>query len=639
MGTTYITRKQLAQPAGVSNPVSTSVSGGTVNFATLGDSRLALLNLAQASTCNSITWNGNGSSVSGQALFGFSSTPNWRVGQRFRFVGTTADASTALNGVYTVTQVVTTTSYAVACNASITPGAAAAFGTITNLDWLSDAGWAFWAESLSGQRLKFIYNGGRGGDSAAQASSRVNEITSRTDVNYCFIDVGINDYNTASAAAGGASSAGTITSTTAGVATYIQNICTQLLSANIIPVLLTMYGVSSNFTNAADIMKYVTQHNILLQNIAGSNSRIMIIDQASATTDPTSGYLLGGTQPNTWTPDGLHPARMIGRSVGQLVVDSFGGAKKFPSILTKGLFDNARNSSSNYNVIQNAPWVNSGGTVTAGTAGTNIGTAAQGWYTSRTVSTGIAATFTNGSPNVVITAHGLAVNGQILFLTSGTLPTNFSPSTRYYVVSVVDANTVTLSATQGGVAITAGSVGSGTHTSYRAMVSSVAARTLAADGDAIGYNQVIEYTSQGSSDILEARINIGNDSNYYTLITAGTYELRGAIQFSNVSGSNLKAPQIQSYLSFTDAISSTSYNSLDQLYHAATADSLNMDTTAAGNVASTDCSLILCSKPWTYATNPTGQFSIGIRFQFPFSAAGTTVTIKLGRWGLHRTAT
>jgi hypothetical protein len=82
------------------------------------------------------------------------------------------------------------------------------------------------------------------------------------------------------------------------------------------------------------------------------------------------------------------------------------------------------------------------------------------------------ATFANGSTSIGMTAHGRSVNDPIKLFTSGTLPTNFTAGTHglvtagtvYYVKSVIDANTVTLSATPGGAAISAGSAGSGTQT-------------------------------------------------------------------------------------------------------------------------------------------------------------------------------
>lgn len=82
------------------------------------------------------------------------------------------------------------------------------------------------------------------------------------------------------------------------------------------------------------------------------------------------------------------------------------------------------------------------------------------------------ATFTNGSQNVGMATHALSVGDPIKLFTAGTLPTNFTAGTHglatvgtnYFVHTVVDANTVKLTATMGGSAITAGSAGSGAHT-------------------------------------------------------------------------------------------------------------------------------------------------------------------------------
>lgn len=76
----------------------------------------------------------------------------------------------------------------------------------------------------------------------------------------------------------------------------------------------------------------------------------------------------------------------------------------------------------------------------------------------------VTVTFTNGSPNVVFgVPHGLQVGQPVHLTTSGSLPTNFVAATEYYIKTVVDVNTVELSATRGGSAISAGSAGSGTH--------------------------------------------------------------------------------------------------------------------------------------------------------------------------------
>jgi hypothetical protein len=72
-------------------------------------------------------------------------------------------------------------------------------------------------------------------------------------------------------------------------------------------------------------------------------------------------------------------------------------------------------------------------------------------------------TFTNSSANITWTANGLAHYAPVYFTTTGSLPTNFTAGTVYYVAST-GTNTITVSATPGGSAITAGSAGSGTQT-------------------------------------------------------------------------------------------------------------------------------------------------------------------------------
>lgn len=80
-------------------------------------------------------------------------------------------------------------------------------------------------------------------------------------------------------------------------------------------------------------------------------------------------------------------------------------------------------------------------------------------------------TFTNGSPNIGWTAHNRVVGDSFRLTTTGTLPTNFATGTQYYVLSVVDANTITVAQYTAATitlpaptAISAGSAGSGTHT-------------------------------------------------------------------------------------------------------------------------------------------------------------------------------
>lgn len=74
-------------------------------------------------------------------------------------------------------------------------------------------------------------------------------------------------------------------------------------------------------------------------------------------------------------------------------------------------------------------------------------------------------TMTIASPGVhTKVAHGLSVGDTISYATTGALPTGLVPGTPYYVKTVPDADTFTLSATPGGAAIANTGTQSGVHT-------------------------------------------------------------------------------------------------------------------------------------------------------------------------------
>ena len=86
-------------------------------------------------------------------------------------------------------------------------------------------------------------------------------------------------------------------------------------------------------------------------------------------------------------------------------------------------------------------------------------------YSWTPVSKVATVTFTGGgSPNVVLASHGFAANEPVVFSNSGgALPAAITAGTVYYVKTIVNANTFTVSATAGGTAINMATAGTGTH--------------------------------------------------------------------------------------------------------------------------------------------------------------------------------
>jgi hypothetical protein len=107
------------------------------------------------------------------------------------------------------------------------------------------------------------------------------------------------------------------------------------------------------------------------------------------------------------------------------------------------------------------------------------------------------ATFTNGSASISMT-NSFAANDMVWFTTSGTLPTNFSAFTRYWVSSTgLSGSTFQVSATRGGSVITAGSAGSGTQTANPEQVLGLSTNngtfSFIADSSNITYADIMEF--------------------------------------------------------------------------------------------------------------------------------------------------
>lgn len=136
--------------------------------------------------------------------------------------------------------------------------------------------------------------------------------------------------------------------------------------------------------------------------------------------------------------------------------------------------------------------VSSGTANTAGpdltiTGSQSTGSASGGSVIIQTAGSGSASTFTvtftNGSSTIAGTGLPTTANTPVAFTTTGALPTNFAINTTYYVRSGSTSTAITVSATPGGAAISAGSAGSGTHTLTQA-----AAQNLLTERVRIGPN-------------------------------------------------------------------------------------------------------------------------------------------------------
>ena len=115
--------------------------------------------------------------------------------------------------------------------------------------------------------------------------------------------------------------------------------------------------------------------------------------------------------------------------------------------------------------------------------------------TSSSIGKSSAVTVTSASPGVVTwTNHGLLANSPVYLTSSQTMPTGLTANSVYFVKTVLNSNTFTVSATLGGTAINTSSTGTGSITAYYPSVvrmsNSAFASTTGAETSA-GY---VQYT-------------------------------------------------------------------------------------------------------------------------------------------------
>lgn len=346
----------------------TPFPGGQITAACLGDSHWA--KNSNGLTVSSSTWvNGIANiAIAGHQL---------RQGEYIRYVGTGGSNSQTLDGIYQVRSIPTTGTFTFAGNFAITSGATTSADVVTVLDKFGNQGFMTWANALSGQRFNFIYNGGKGGDTTTNMLIRMTtEILALTSLpKYLFIMGGVNDTSTVTAA--------TVSTVAATAVSNLQAIATLALQSGITPILMTVLPVGSGLGSAATRQACIDIINNSLRYYAGSNNGIGLIDSAVAIMNPATGFMLA----SCLSSDGsnIHVNPIGARCVGQMIADIF-GRNTSAYLLTSSVLDNFTGNANNQNILDNVPWVATGGTVGAGCSGT----AAQGFSCLRTAGTGTA---------------------------------------------------------------------------------------------------------------------------------------------------------------------------------------------------------------------------------------------------------
>ncbi len=140
-------------------------------------------------------------------------------------------------------------------------------------------------------------------------------------------------------------------------------------------------------------------------------------------------------------------------------------------------------------------------------------------------------TISNASPAVITITNTAAAGDQVVFSTTGTLPTGLSPATVYYVIAAgLSSSVFEVSATLGGSAINTSGAGSGTHTA-------VIEHTLATDTNNGTFVLEVETSNMVLGDLLEIRC--------YTITLSGgalVQMWKGTYQHAQINNHKVSPP-------------------------------------------------------------------------------------------------
>jgi len=216
------------------------------------------------------------------------------------------------------------------------------------------------------------------------------------------------------------------------------------------PTTVTITGQVTGTTGGAGT------YSISQTNTAGTGATVGSASLTALSTPTTIGSLLGAAQSATYAGSTSNAVGYL--KIPQTTSTSVSSATDGYHVYTAS---NVTVTGTNFGIGDCFVIVNSGSTAISIIPGASTTLRLAG--STASVAQNASVAFTNGSAN--ITGTNLpAIGTAVKFATTGSLPTNFTSGTTYYVVSNTSNTTITVSASSGGTAILAGSAGSGTQT-------------------------------------------------------------------------------------------------------------------------------------------------------------------------------
>lgn len=262
-----------------------------------------------------------------------------------------------MDGEYTVLSVPTTTTYTVSNPGVDSTAALSGYPRSANMQRFMDNGWFVWGNILASQKFELVGINAATGRLTSEMLANVEELTALNPA-YVAVFGGTNDVSTGVAVAA-------TQSTLLQIYAKIINSGATVIAFTVPP----LSGASLNATNA----KATLELNNWIRDHAANNHNFVLVDAYAAIIDPmnaTKGSAATGT-----LSDGIHPSALGAFKIGSAFHAALQYIAHGKDSRTMSNADNYGYNVANPNILDSAPWVNTGGSVSAPVTGSS----ASGW--------------------------------------------------------------------------------------------------------------------------------------------------------------------------------------------------------------------------------------------------------------------
>ena len=360
---------------------------------------------------------------SGVMTINVSVDANHYAGMVFRVANMTDASGRDLTGQYTCLTRATSTQLTCAAPAGSSNGSCIlATARLYNMQLLSDSGPVNWMNILSGQKFELLGMSAGHSWTTSQIKARVDDAID-SGAQYIWVLGGTNNYSAVAAQVDIAGAVSTVTSD-------LKSIYASILQAGRTVIACTTPPLGSPAANSYATQAIIEGNKVIRQEARLSKGGIILVDSYAAIIDPMNAAA-GSPKANYLQSDGVHWTARGAYYVGKHANTQTAAVP----VLDDRVMTNADNygvNAASTNLLDNAPWTNSGGSVTAPVTGTMPA----GWQAYRNGSAAAAASVPARSDGfgydaVLVTTPAAASDRGNIATTAGVPNARMAANTRY----------------------------------------------------------------------------------------------------------------------------------------------------------------------------------------------------------------